>query len=323
MKRSAWHDHLYLTKNERRGFIVVAVLILAVFAMTRLYPHLVSNDRNDVNKIAEHCHKLTTYTPVRRDSSWQRKKFGKSKYKKQYPKKTKKKWPRKTVVFAFDPNSLSADSLKLLGLKPYIAKNLVKYRSKGGKFRKPADLYKIYGIDSARVSELLPYVQIDSTLFAKAKQKPRDQPIAKATKQSDKIAKIKLAFIDINTADEYQWQQLRGIGPTKARIIVERRDKLGGFYAKEQLLTVWGITDSLYQSIEAQLIASDDYKTIPINKADKKMLAAHPYIPYKEAGIMVSYRNNHGPYTSAEDLKKIVAFTPEFVDKVAPYLRFD
>ena len=48
--------------------------------------------------------------------------------------------------------------------------------------------------------------------------------------------------VDINTADAEQIaEQLQGIGPARARAIVEYRDKVGGFDSPEQLLEVTGV----------------------------------------------------------------------------------
>ncbi|MCB0646345.1 MAG: helix-hairpin-helix domain-containing protein [Saprospiraceae bacterium] len=50
------------------------------------------------------------------------------------------------AFFAFDPNSCPADSLHLLPLPQKVIQNLIKYREKGGSFRKKEDLAKIYGM---------------------------------------------------------------------------------------------------------------------------------------------------------------------------------
>jgi len=36
----------------------------------------------------------------------------------------------------------------------------------------------------------------------------------------------------------------------------------------------------------------------------------------------VKYRNQHGPYKSADDLLKIKILKPEVVTKISPYLEF-
>ena len=58
---------------------------------------------------------------------------------------------------SFDPNSASEQELVQLGLKEYVAKRLVKYRTKGGRFRSMSDLSKIYGIDPEWIVEAEPF----------------------------------------------------------------------------------------------------------------------------------------------------------------------
>ena len=66
--------------------------------------------------------------------------------KKTYQKKTyKKPEPVPLRLHYFDPNTADSLSLLELGLKPWQAKNLLRYREKGGRYREPADFRKLYG----------------------------------------------------------------------------------------------------------------------------------------------------------------------------------
>jgi DNA uptake protein ComE-like DNA-binding protein len=52
-------------------------------------------------------------------------------------------------------------------------------------------------------------------------------------------------------------------------------------------------------------------------------LASHPYISYQEAKVMVAYRLQHGGYQTATELLGIKIFKSDWVEKIAPYLRFE
>lgn len=67
--------------------------------------------------------------------------------------------PNDKIFFTFDPNSCPADSLQLLPLPQKVIRNLIKYREKGGSFRKKEDLTKIYGM-SDYWTQLSAYVNI-------------------------------------------------------------------------------------------------------------------------------------------------------------------
>jgi DNA uptake protein ComE-like DNA-binding protein len=46
----------------------------------------------------------------------------------------------------------------------------------------------------------------------------------------------------------------------------------------------------------------------------------HPYIKWNLANAIVEYRNQHGNYASADDLKKISMITEEIFTKLKPYI---
>lgn len=65
------------------------------------------------------------------------------------------------TLFPFDPNSAGIEDLVLLGLSHRQATTLENYRQAGGRFRKPGDFRKVYGIDSSLQEKLIPYIYID------------------------------------------------------------------------------------------------------------------------------------------------------------------
>lgn len=58
-------------------------------------------------------------------------------------------------------------------------------------------------------------------------------------------------LININTADQAQLETLPGIGPSLAKRIIEYREVIGGFTAKEQLMQVSGIGQKKYDGLSA------------------------------------------------------------------------
>ena len=127
--------------------------------------------------------------------------------------------------------------------------------------------------------------------------------------------------IDVNTAEAEEWQLLSGIGPTYARLIVEYRTNLGGFLDIEQVRSVYGLPDSTFQKIRPQLTFSPvEIRQLSINTATSNELKKHPFLKWRQAQIIVNYRENHGDFEQVEDLKKIKAFDAAFVEKLKPYL---
>lgn len=222
-------------------------------------------------------------------------------------------------LFPFDPNTLSGDSLLLLGMPARIARNLIKYREKGGRFKKPEDLQKLYGLSQADYERLLPHVAIAPSTAAEPEQ-------AWASQEPDDRAEApeaEIEALDINRASPEEWQRLRGIGPSYARRICGFRDKLGGFASVEQVGTTYGLPDSTFQSILPKLQLSPVLRRLAINQADATTLKAHPYLNWKHANAIIAYRSQHGPFRSAEEVANIRALPDGLAERMAPYWSFE
>ncbi|MCB2184419.1 MAG: helix-hairpin-helix domain-containing protein [Desulfobulbaceae bacterium] len=61
------------------------------------------------------------------------------------------------------------------------------------------------------------------------------------------------AAININIADQQTLESLPGIGPAKAKAIIEYRNDHGSFQSLEQLTNVKGIGDKLLEKIKAEI----------------------------------------------------------------------
>ncbi len=221
-------------------------------------------------------------------------------------------------LFPFDPNTLSGDSLQMLGLPGRTVRTLLNYREKGGRFREKEDLKRIYGMRAEDYERLHPYIRIREQPIAKSKEVPAARPAAYAAS-----APAAPSVLDINLAGPAEWEQLPGIGPAYARRICSFRDKLGGFASVAQVAETYGLPDSTFQQLQPRLKASPVFRPIAINKVDAATLKAHPYLSWKQANAIIAYRNQHGSFRSVEEVKKVRALPAELHGKMAPYWTFD
>lgn len=220
----------------------------------------------------------------------------------------------KAVLFNFDPNKIGLEDWQRLGLSAKQAQSILNYRNKGGKFYRPEDLQKMYTISPQKYEALRPYIQIAITNANYDKAQYADKPA---------YVKKPAVIIELNGADTLAMDEIKGIGAAFARRIVKYRERLGGFYKKEQLLEVYGLDSTKYEEIKTQVkIDGSTIKKININTATFDDLKSHPYLKFKQINAIIQYRKQHGNYNSIDDLKKVLILSPENIQNIAPYLSY-
>jgi len=315
-------DYLTFTRKERIGILtIVSVILFTIFL-----PDILSNP--------------TSNRPIKMDTAWMaavkrseikvqdssadhyQKNDNENAYAYQYDKR-KSSYNENNIIkgelFYFDPNTITGSDWKRLGLRDKTIKTIENYLNKGGHFYKPDDLQKIYGLHDDEYERLRPYIKIESNPsktnqeFFSTKSKDEIQP--------SKIYASRYTIIDVNTADTSAFISLPGIGSKLAARIVTFREKLGGFYSVEQIGETYGLPDSTFQNIKQYLnLDNAPVKKININTATVDEMKSHPYIKYSLANPIVAYRNEHGKFSTIEDIKKVMAVTEDIYKKIAPYL---
>jgi DNA uptake protein ComE-like DNA-binding protein len=129
-------------------------------------------------------------------------------------------------------------------------------------------------------------------------------------------------MVELNAADTFELQQLRGIGPGFARRIVYYREKLGGFCDKRQVLEIFGMDTSRYRLIEKNLLVNrDSIHPIDLNKATFKELLRHPYFPFPVTKNIMIYRQKNKVFRSLDELKNIQGVNDSLFRRMIVYLR--
>lgn len=125
--------------------------------------------------------------------------------------------------------------------------------------------------------------------------------------------------LDLNTADTLLLKRVPGIGSWRARRIVEFRGHLGGYSRVNQLLEIDGMPDSVFRWFA---IKTPVYKKINLNRATADEMAAHPYLTYKQARVVLRHKRLHGPLQSLSQLSLYEEFTGEQLERIEPYVSF-
>ncbi|HHH50695.1 MAG TPA: hypothetical protein ENK52_06930 [Saprospiraceae bacterium] len=230
---------------------------------------------------------------------------------------TSKKISAPPKLFPFNPNEADRETFQKLGLSQRVIKTIFNYRNKGGTFRSKKDFSKIFGLSKEQFESLTPFILLKSI-----QKNLSPKPQFKAAKLLDsQIEHFKNLEIDINQAQYEDWIKLQGIGPTFAKRILKFREKLGGFYSVQQIAETYQLPDSTFQTIKLHLKTSAILKKININKASVEELKQHPYISWKQAKLMVTYRSQHGDFTTPKDIEKIKIFSNNDIQRLLPYLK--
>ncbi|TAE36829.1 MAG: helix-hairpin-helix domain-containing protein [Runella slithyformis] len=306
-------DYFGVTRREARGFVAVVVLIVVLWfgplAYERFFPALPQPITTTDNRTADSLLAiLEAQQPLRPD------------YAKNNKQRFEESPERPLSLFYFDPNTASGEQLQELGIPRFLAERIVKYRAKGGKFRKKEDLQKIYDFRPDLYERLAPYISIADVAPTSFETKTSEKPAFADTKPA--YVKPALQPFDINTADTSQLIQLKGIGSKLAARIVKFRDGLGGFASANQYAEVFGLDSLALSELNKYAPVRTAQRKIRINLASVEELDRHPYISPLQAKLMVRYREQHGAYPNAQELLKIKILDQKFVDKITPYLEF-
>lgn len=127
-------------------------------------------------------------------------------------------------------------------------------------------------------------------------------------------------LVNLNKADTTELKRIPGIGSGIARMIVNYRNRLGGFYKVEQLRE---INLDAGQLISWFSIDETDIQKISVNKSSIDRLRSHPYIDFYQARAMVEYRRKHGNLQSLKPLVLYEEFNETDLERIAHYLSFE
>ena len=299
-----WKDFFYFSRTERQGIIILAALIILVGTASWFIPPREVAKIEDNQKFEE---EYAIFMASLKEKE-QQKEVSSKKY--QYEK-------REVILASFDPNTADSITFLNLGLPPWIAKNILKYRAKGGRFRKQSDFQKVYGLTEKQYTTLEPYISIadipkeQDTIRLFSYQEPRD------TLQYYKYPSG--TTISLNQADTTELKKIPGIGSAIARMIVGYRKKLGGFYQVEQLQDIHLDTDKLHEWL---FVNKNETQRINLNKAGIERLRAHPYINFYQAKAIVEYRKKKGEIESLSQFKLYDEFSEKDFERISPYVSF-
>jgi len=247
MPETRWKDYFTFTKKQRTGIYILLGIMAAFVFITFWYkplfnPPVIDKDVQQKLAIIAKKHYDNAADSLNEETA-------------DSVKEAIAATPKKIVhqLFEFDPNTLDAAGLRIIGFGEKTVEHIIEYR-KTKKFTKPDDLYNIPRIRKKLVAGVLPYVKIGSA----AKQAPADV-LSNTTvaKQSNEAPAIMPATgykpFNINTATAADFKVFPGVSYAVANRIIKFRNSLNGFTAIDDVAKTYGLPDSSFKIMKPYL----------------------------------------------------------------------
>ncbi len=222
---------------------------------------------------------------------------------------------KKPKRYPFNPNFISDYKAYTLGLTPSEFDRLSSYRSKNKWINSIKDFKLVTKASDSLMAELGPLFKFPDW-------------VVKSSSSPKKVSSLVLSYndkIDLNVATSTQLQQVRGIGPALSARIISYKDKLGGFSVDKQLLSVWGLSES----VVANVLAGFTVKTpkqihqISVNTASASDIATISGISYDLAKQIWEFRVLRQKIVSLSELQKIEGMTASKYALIELYLHVE
>lgn len=201
------------------------------------------------------------------------------------------------------PNKDTYAQLVAAGLPSDIASNMVNYRKGGGRFRKVADLLKLYKMNRTVYEQIQDSVEIEGSI---REMKP-PKPIKK---------------VDINAVTAAELLAIPGIGKAISFRVINYRKSLGGYVSLEQLKEVYALSEGSFQKIvDRCTIDTTNVQRFDINTVDFASLIRHPYLNKEQVVALLEYRDSVGHINEVERLMEVPNVSAKTLQRILPYFQ--
>ena len=293
--RSFLFNFFHFNKQERNGVFVLCIIIVLLFSVRLLMP-FIGNDSSNVQLMTINVPSPIVTLDAKEEMVKEPNKSGFDASQTDNINSNKR--------FVFNPNTISEEDAQKLGFSKKLSATLINFRNKGGKFFKPEDLKKLYGLSPKLYEELENYILIPNN----KKEYKRDTVFPNKPYEKKVFTK---ELVELNSADSLSIVYLKGIGPGFTKRIIKYRTMLGGFHSMNQLKDVYGMNDSLFLTLSSQVkLDPSALVKIPINAIDFNSLRKHPYFNFQSAQAIVNFRLKHGKLNET-DVRGLGVFSEE------------
>jgi DNA uptake protein ComE-like DNA-binding protein len=304
-------DWMAFSKGERRGTLVLGALLLLLLLAPPIYRYFLRPKpaESDLAQLRQYAAQLNAAAQPQFD---------------QLAESAVEKPPqqRERKTFRFDPNTISADSLELLGFSPKQAAAIARYRDRGGRFRTATDFLKLGVITDKQKERLAAYVDVAPLPPKDFPQKDSAPRFGAATAAATAAAAAAAQPVELNAADTALLCTLPGIGKYFAQKIVEYREQLGGYTSTAQLLEIKNFGDERMQRLAGRVsVDTSAAQKFTLSEESLELMRRHPYLGAYAARGIVQYAKRKGSPATLDELLKNNLITSLQAEKVKRYVK--
>ncbi|MEJ5229459.1 MAG: ComEA family DNA-binding protein [Pseudothermotoga sp.] len=142
------------------------------------------------------------------------------------------------------------------------------------------------------------------------------------------VARKTIEFpIDVNSASYEDLLEIPGIGPAKAKAIIEFREQNGPFATADDLTKVSGIGKVTVQRIAPYLkfegaVITQKAEKINVNTATVEELMQLPGIGEVKASEIIKFRQQRGTFSKLDDLLQVPGIGPKTLENIRDMITF-
>ena len=318
--------YLTFTRKERLGVLVLLVIILLLFVL----PYFIRPDRGspDPEAYQEYQEGIRKFQSTNRSSQVDKKKIPQAYAGPQNQDENYAADPgrpaaaanlssgeteNERVLFYFDPNRISGNDWRRLGLSDKLILTISHYIQKGGSFRVPTDLKKLYGLKTDDYERLLPFVRIrrSDTEYVSGQFRHPERN-ASADPQPGKKTHSGYARSGVNWGkeDKPPPEYHKTFGKRSFPENLPGRNTDSGEYQGER-------ATSLKYPVYAYAKKMED---LDINRADSTVWSRLPGIGIRLACRIVHFREKLGGFYSVDQVRETFGLPDSTFQQIRPFL---
>ncbi|GAB4318531.1 MAG: hypothetical protein Kow00127_10560 [Bacteroidales bacterium] len=297
--------YFQFSRAESRGILILLIILITLVVVNLFLPRLFHPSFSPPESFAEEISKYEEAQKAYEDSLRQL---------------ATDTLPKPSVdhlkPFEFDPNNLPVEKWRELGLSEEQIRVIKKYEEKGGRFRTPDDLAKIYNLSQEEFQVLRPYIKIRQNQY----RQPPEHKLTPFPFNPNKASRNELLSL--------------GLAEHQVDNIINYREKGGIFFdstdfnklytispREARILAPWIRINQPEEPVKAEI--PEPQLIVEINHADTLELQQLPGIGPSFARRIVKYRDLLGGYYDKKQLLEVYGLDSIRYRAIEPFIEID